>query len=237
MRKKCLINLALIFIIPGLLMTFASCSKKMTAYDSGMTPPAAMQEEMTDVTDMTDVADMTVEQPMVEESEEASVVAESEIERVAPADMMSSMMSSESVAPMMEEKPKVMTQADREAMFAMAVRQRNMFINEDVYFSLDASNLSPIARTVLNDKADWLLRNNNVKVTIEGHCDERGTSEYNLALGDRRAESVKAFLVDLNISPERMGTLSYGEEKPVDDEKNEEAWAKNRRAHFTINNY
>jgi len=227
MRKKCLINLSLAFIIPGLLMTFASCSKKMVGHDPGV----VMQEEMND---------MAAEQSMVEESEEASVVAEAEIEKVSPSDVSSQMaasMTQGKTQGMTQAKPKAMTQADREAMFAMAVRQRNMFINEDVYFSLDASNLSPIARTVLSDKADWLVRNKNVKVNVEGHCDERGTSEYNLALGDRRAESVKAFLVDLNISPERMGTISYGEEKPVDDGKNEEAWAKNRRAHFTIDNY
>ena len=235
MRKKCLINLSLAFIIPGLLMTFASCSKKMAVDDPGV----VMQEEMND---------MAAEQSMVEESEEASVVAEAEIEKASSADVSSQMaasmtqgktqaMTQAKPQAMTQAKPQAMTQADREAMFAMAVRQRNMFINEDVYFSLDASNLSPIARTVLSDKADWLLRNKNVTVTIEGHCDERGTSEYNLALGDRRAESVKAFLVDLNISPERMGTISYGEERPVDDGKNEEAWAKNRRAHFTIDNY
>ena len=227
MRKKCLINLSLAFIIPGLLMTFASCSKKMAVDDPGV----VMQEEMND---------MAAEQSMVEESEEASVVAEAEIEKASSADVSSQMaasMTQGKTQAMTQAKPQAMTQADREAMFAMAVRQRNIFINEDVYFSLDASNLSPIARTVLSDKADWLLRNKNVTVTIEGHCDERGTSEYNLALGDRRAESAKAFLVDLNISPERMGTISYGEERPVDDGKNEEAWAKNRRAHFTIDNY
>ena len=73
-----------------------------------------------------------------------------------------------------------------------------------------------------------------VTVTIEGHCDERGTNEYNLALGDRRAESAKRFLTDLGISATRLTTVSYGEERPVDPRHNEEAWAKNRRAHFVI---
>ena len=74
----------------------------------------------------------------------------------------------------------------------------------------------------------------DVTVTIQGHCDERGTNEYNLALGDRRADSTKTFLVDLGISASRLTTVSYGEERPVDPRHNEEAWAKNRRAHFVI---
>jgi peptidoglycan-associated lipoprotein len=72
-------------------------------------------------------------------------------------------------------------------------------------------------------------------VTIEGHCDERGTNEYNLALGDRRAESAKSFLIDLGIDSSRLTTISYGEERPVDPRNMEEAWAKNRRDHFVVN--
>ena len=71
-------------------------------------------------------------------------------------------------------------------------------------------------------------------MTIEGHCDERGTDEYNLALGDRRANSAKSFLVDLGISPRRLTTISFGEERPLDPRHNEEAWAKNRRCEFVI---
>ena len=84
-------------------------------------------------------------------------------------------------------------------------------------------------------KAAWLRANTNVTVTIEGHCDERGTNEYNLALGDRRADSAKAFLVDLGIAASRLTTISYGEERPLCLQKNEECWSKNRRGHFVIN--
>ncbi len=76
--------------------------------------------------------------------------------------------------------------------------------------------------------------NTAVVVSIEGHCDERGTNEYNLALGEKRAESTKSFLVDLGIEAYRISTVSYGEERPVDTGQNEEAWAKNRRAHCLI---
>ncbi len=74
----------------------------------------------------------------------------------------------------------------------------------------------------------------DITVIIEGHCDERGTNEYNMALGNRRAESVKSFVVDLGIAPERLTTVSYGEERPLDPRHNEEALAKNRRTHFVI---
>ena len=120
-------------------------------------------------------------------------------------------------------------QAVREKMAA-----RNMFINENIHFDFDKYNLLPLAQQILQKKAEWLWNNPNVSVIIEGHCDERGTNEYNLALGDRRAESAKAYLVDLGIARSRLTTVSYGEERPVDPGHNEVAWAKNRRAHFTI---
>lgn len=111
---------------------------------------------------------------------------------------------------------------------------RNLFINEDIYFAFDSAALSEVAQQVLRSKADWLQENPDVTVTIEGHCDERGTAAYNLALGERRAQSAKAFLVNMGIDPARLNTISYGEERPVDPGHNEEAWAKNRRVHFTI---
>jgi len=111
---------------------------------------------------------------------------------------------------------------------------KTAFVNEDVYFEYNRSDLLPAAQNVLRKKAEWLQRNPRAPVYIEGHCDDRGTNEYNLALGDRRAESAKSFLVDLGISSSRLTTISYGEEKPIDSGLNEEAWAKNRRAHFVI---
>ena len=111
----------------------------------------------------------------------------------------------------------------------------DVVMQEDIYFDFDKSNLSPAAQDNLLRKAEWLRQNPDATVTVEGHCDERGTNEYNLALGDRRAESAKAFLVDLGIDPARMTTISYGEERPVDPRHTEEAWAKNRRSHFVVN--
>jgi peptidoglycan-associated lipoprotein len=110
-----------------------------------------------------------------------------------------------------------------------------MIMQDDIYFEFDKSTLTPTAQDNLMRKAAWLRANPDVTVTIEGHCDERGTNEYNLALGDRRADSSKAFLVDLGIPASRLTTISYGEERPVCAQQNEECWAKNRRANFVLN--
>ena len=111
----------------------------------------------------------------------------------------------------------------------------DVVMQEDIYFEFDKSTLTPSAQDNLLRKAEWLRENPDVTVTIEGHCDDRGTNEYNLALGDRRAESAKAFLVDLGIGASRLTTISYGEERPLCPEQSEECWAKNRRGHFVVN--
>ena len=129
----------------------------------------------------------------------------------------------------MEEQRLAEEEAKRQMMAA-----RNMFMSENIYFDFDRSNLLPAAQEVLKRKAAWMISNPDASVIIEGHCDERGTEAYNLALGERRAESAKAFLVDLGIDPARLATISYGEERPVAMGSNEEAWAKNRRDEFVI---
>jgi peptidoglycan-associated lipoprotein len=111
----------------------------------------------------------------------------------------------------------------------------DVVMQEDIYFEFDKATLTPSAQDNLLRKAEWLRENPDVTVTIEGHCDARGTNEYNLALGDRRAESAKAFLVDLGIAMSRITTISYGEERPVCTMQDEECWAKNRRDNFVIN--
>jgi peptidoglycan-associated lipoprotein len=112
---------------------------------------------------------------------------------------------------------------------------RNQFLTQDIYFDFDSFSILPEAQEILSSKAEWLQNNPDATVTIEGHCDERGTIEYNLALGDRRGESAKAFLVNLGIAKSRLNTISYGEERPLDPGNNENAWGKNRRAHFVTN--
>ena len=102
----------------------------------------------------------------------------------------------------------------------------------DAYFDYDKADLRPDARAAVSKTADFLKSYPQLKVTIEGHCDERGSTEYNLGLGDRRASAAKQFLVSLGISADRLSTVSYGKEKPFCMESNESCWQQNRRGHF-----
>jgi peptidoglycan-associated lipoprotein len=103
-----------------------------------------------------------------------------------------------------------------------------------VYFELDSSDLSAANQKTLDENAALLKRYPNWAVTVEGHCDERGTAEYNLALGERRAIAARAYLISLGIAADRLRTVSYGKEFPFDPGHDESAFAKNRRAHFVI---
>lgn len=104
----------------------------------------------------------------------------------------------------------------------------------DVHFDFDSYDLSPYTKRILTGHATWLKAHPQVSVEVEGHGDDRGTNEYNLALGAKRAASVKHYLVDLGIAANRMSTISYGEELPLCREQQEACWAKNRRAHFVV---
>ncbi|MDP8305634.1 MAG: peptidoglycan-associated lipoprotein Pal [Candidatus Chlorobium antarcticum] len=102
----------------------------------------------------------------------------------------------------------------------------------DVFYDFDQASLRMDAAEQLKQNAAWMQGNSSKRVVIEGHCDERGTSEYNMALGERRAVTAKESLVNLGVESDRMATVSYGEERPFSAGSNEEAWALNRRAHF-----
>jgi peptidoglycan-associated lipoprotein len=120
-----------------------------------------------------------------------------------------------------------------------AVKSLAELFNEDVrdvYFDYDKSDIRDDARPTLATAATFLKANGFIKFSIGGHCDERGSEEYNLGLGDRRANSVKNYLVSLGISADRMTAISYGKEQPVCHDSTEECWQKNRRAHFTLTN-
>lgn len=104
----------------------------------------------------------------------------------------------------------------------------------DVYYAYDSFDLSEEARDALRSNAEWLRENAGAKAEIEGHCDDRGTDEYNLALGGKRAGSARDYLVALGISPSRLTTISYGEELPACYEPTEACWSKNRRVHFVV---
>jgi peptidoglycan-associated lipoprotein len=105
---------------------------------------------------------------------------------------------------------------------------------KDIHFDFDKYDIRPSDAKTLDGNAGWLKSNPNHLVLIEGHCDERGTNEYNLALGERRAKSTMNYLVSQGVQASRITIISYGEERPLCNEHNEECWAKNRRAHFLV---
>jgi peptidoglycan-associated lipoprotein len=105
---------------------------------------------------------------------------------------------------------------------------------KDIFFDYDKSDIREDAKPVLNASAQFLKQNSSIKFKIEGHCDERGSEEYNLGLGDKRAAATKSFLENLGIPADRIDKVSFGKEKPVCSEHSEECWQKNRRAHFVL---
>lgn len=105
---------------------------------------------------------------------------------------------------------------------------------QDAFYDYDKADIRADARDALSKTAEFLRSYPQVKVVVEGHCDERGSTEYNLALGDRRAQAAKDFLVSLGVGADRMQTVSYGKEKPFCTESNEDCWKQNRRAHFVL---
>lgn len=207
MRKKLWIYLALLVVIPGLMFT-VSCAKKVTQAE-----PSA-EETMTEAEPEIDNAARIAEEQAAQEeaARQYEMAAEKEAAEQAAAEAA----------------------AREEELMQDLAAAKQMFENEDIYFDFDSSALPSMATEVLQRKADWLFEMVDASIIIEGHCDERGTEAYNIALGDRRAESTKAFLVDIGVDPSRITTVSYGEERPVDSASNAEAWAKNRRAHFII---
>lgn len=133
--------------------------------------------------------------------------------------------------PQSTEAPEVIKPADSQPVKTVA----EVSAFETVYFDFDKSDLRQDARTALSRNAEIMLKSKSAaKVKIEGHCDERGSAEYNLALGERRAKSALQYLTTLGVQPERLSIISYGKEKPAAQGSNEEAWAKNRRAEFVI---
>ncbi len=115
-----------------------------------------------------------------------------------------------------------------------AVKASEVVQLETVYFDFDKSDLRQDTRDVLSRNAEAILKSAGSRVKIEGHCDERGSDEYNLALGDRRANSVAQYLINLGVSADKISTISFGKEKPAVDGSNEAAWSKNRRAEFVV---
>lgn len=133
-------------------------------------------------------------------------------------------------SPVADEKPSPLDGETMEA-YKYAVEQGLL---GDIYFDFDKYDLRMDARERLRKNADFMKEYSQFTYGLEGHCDERGTNEYNLALGERRANAAKDYLVSLGVDPSRLRTISYGEERPFCTTSNEECWQKNRRGHFVM---
>ncbi len=125
---------------------------------------------------------------------------------------------------------------DSDSMAPIPGSEQDFVVNvgDRVYFDFDEYNVRSDARAILDAQAQWLNRYRSVRIRIEGNADERGTREYNFALGGRRAAAVRDYLVSRGVDPSRIETISYGKERPIDPGSNEEAWARNRNAHTAI---
>jgi peptidoglycan-associated lipoprotein len=177
------------------------------------------------------------EQPSVQKSEEASRL---EAERAAREAKEAKEAKERELARIKEEEAKKPIGGELEKSL-VAKKERGIEgevfeskLLKDIHFNFDKYDIRREDEEILKENAAWLKKNPKMKIQIEGHCDERGTVEYNLALGERRANNTKRYLVSLGISPNRITIISFGKERPLDPGHNEEAWAKNRRAHIVV---
>ena len=196
---------------------------------------------------------VTQEQPLRNEVQEARAVLEEAIAKVEAAETAEEMAVAEEIKQMAEEavakiekgepdapekvlavKKKI---APKEAVTIIAAPVEEVAVPIEelgiVYFDYDKSNIKPEFTRIIQSNFEWLINNPDIRVQLEGHCDERGTNEYNLALGERRARSVLNYMLRLGASPEQFSIVSFGEERPVALGQNETAWQKNRRVEFT----
>lgn len=171
-------------------------------------------------------------------SESAMVSSEAKEEAVAKAQAEAAEKARVEAEAKVKAEAKAGTEAEEKAKMEAEEQAKaeaiKAFQAEDIHFDLDRYDIKEGDREILKSLAEWLLDNKNMKVEMEGHCDVRGADEYNLALGDRRAHSVMQYMTMLGVTSERISATTYGEEKPLCIEDNEDCWWKNRRAHFSI---
>lgn len=204
MGKKMMTVLIVLAFVMSSLFFMSACAKKEMRVSEGVQPTT------------TEGQGQAVEKPATQEATQPQVKVETETEaqRKAEAEQQAKLAAREKAQKELEAK--------------------KAFESQNIYFDFDKSDLKPEAQANLKEKADWLRAHPEYSVQIAGNCDERGTEAYNLALGERRANSAKKFLVALGIAEGRIVTISYGEERPADPAHNEQAWAKNRRDTFQL---
>jgi peptidoglycan-associated lipoprotein len=210
-----------IFILVLCLGLFlAGCPKKTVKFSREQ--PAAQKSEEARRLEAERAAREAKEAKEAQEAKEAREVRERELARIK---------EEEAKKPIGGELEKSLV-AKKEQGIEGEVFESKLF--KDIHFDFDKYDISREDEAILRENAAWLKKNPKMKIQIEGHCDERGTAEYNLALGERRANMTKKYLLSLGISSDRISTISYGEERPLDPGHNEEAWGKNRRAHTVV---
>jgi peptidoglycan-associated lipoprotein len=238
--KRNLIIMTLVVFAFSSIFLLSSCAKKqivtgeeeITAAPEEEVAKVEPEEEKAPVTEVAKEVEeekAVEEKPMVEEKaieeeavvEEKPVVEEEAVEEEAVVEEK----------PVVEEKAEV-AEFDEEA--AWRERMAARVEAESIYFDFDRSFIKPEYRPILDTKAEFLDDNPEYSLRIEGNCDERGTNEYNLALGERRSDSAKNYLISLGVSPDRIETISYGEERPLSVGHNEDSWSQNRRDDFVI---
>lgn len=216
MMKRMILTMAVAFACISFLM-IVSCATTQTKEEEEVTPKPAVTEEKKETKE-------TKEEQVEKKTEEGKAPTPVREER--------------KVEVSREEEKKPEKEAPRKVEVKQAVVDVDLgmrtFEGEKIYFDYDKSELKPEALAVLKKKAEWLRNNPDFSARIEGHCDERGTNEYNLALGERRANAAWRFLNALGISGSRLTTISYGEERPADPGQNDDAWSKNRRDEFKL---
>jgi peptidoglycan-associated lipoprotein len=214
------IHIALFMVVLGVayILFMAGCAKKEVVKEE----PAAQPQAAVEQAPAQPSPDAEKEKAMAEQAAREKAQAEEAARQKAQADEQAMAMARDK-----EAAAKMAGKAE-----AATEREASQFGN--IYFDFDSDTLKQDARGTLNMYAKWLMAHQDYMVRIEGNCDERGSVEYNLALGQRRADSATKYLVDLGVDKNRISTVSYGKERPVDPGHDEEAWAKNRRDLFSV---
>jgi len=240
MKRNLIIATLVVFACSSVFLLSSCAKKKVVAEEKEITAPpkeaAKVEEEKPPAVEVAKEV-KEEEEKAIKKAEEARIEKLKELEiakeKVAEEKVREEKVAEEKVAEEKAREEKVAEEKAREEK-VWEDRRGIRFEAESVYFDFDKSFVRPEYRSVLMEKAEFLKDNPNVDIRIEGNCDERGTNEYNLALGERRAESAKKFLIPLGISPDRIETISYGEERPLAVGHNEDSWAQNRRDDFAI---
>ena len=231
-------NLAMLILAMSLIIVSACSHKSVVREDRAVPKGEAALEQMAEVrqapaggveqtTAGEDGADNQAAAKMEAMAKAAKEKAAAEAAVVEKADLAKA--AAEKAA---KEKAAAEAAVVEKAYLVKAAAEKALYELTDIKFDFDNFDLRDEAREVLKKHAAWLTENKDVNITVEGHCDERGTAEYNLALGERRAKAAAMFLVNMGIDDKRIKTISYGEELPLDPGHDEAAWARNRRAHF-----